>query len=516
MYNQGPFASWVPKPLMLLLILLILPPLAIVSGVYATNISDTASALGVYTDYIAAANNAVTIGMGLAISIIMRVKMRFRSKEILVGCSIIVALLLLLNGTTDNPHVLIVGSLLIGFFKMFALMEMILPVLFILSPQGERGQFYSLFYPIIIVVSQLAGYFFANLIYHTNYQAPYFLMAAAMLGIAALGLVFQHNQRFARKMPLYQLDWLSLILLGASAMSFNYGLSFMKQQGWLQSSRIVVALLAGVLLLALTIYRQQFLKRKLFHFDLFLKKDHVWHSLVLLLFLGIYLASSGIYVQYSMAILGYSNLINAQLNLWMIPGILLGGAIAFYGFRKKLNLKYVILLGFFAFFLHTAGLYFLIQPQLNIEYLYFPMLLKGLGMGLLFIVIWYYAAINLSPDQSLGVTSILLIVRTFFATALASVTLGWATYAGQWQSLSDIAGLLDVGAGASGNLYQTLQLNAIMASSKVVLGCLCLLFVPIALFVATHAYGQLNFRRVVFFRKLVRGNSLKGYRFVRA
>ncbi|MBT2556615.1 MFS transporter [Hymenobacter sp. ISL-91] len=515
MYNQGPFATWVPKPLMLLLILLIMPPLAVVSGVFTTNITDISGALGVYADYIAAANNAGTIGMGLALSIIMRVKVRFRSKEILVGTSIIVALLLLLNGTTDNPHVLIVGSLLIGFFKMFGLMEMILPVLFILSPQGERGRFYSLFYPIIIVVSQVAGYFFAGLIANSGYQAPYLLMAAIMLGVAALGLIFQHNQRFARKMPLYQLDWLSLLLLATSAMAFNYALSFMRQQGWFQAGYVPLGLVAGVAFLALTVIRQRFLKRKLIQFEL-IKREHVWHSLVLLLFVGIYLASSGIYVQYSMGVLGYSNLINAQLNLWMIPGILLSGVVAFFGFKKSLNLKYVILLGFFAFFLHSACLYFLIQPQLNIEYLYFPMFLKGLGMGLLFIVVWYYAAVNMTPEQSLGITAILLMVRTFFATALASALLGWAGYAGQWQSLNDLAGTLDAGVMASSSLYQSLQLNALMASGKVVLGCLCLLFFPIALFVLTHHYGQFNYRRVVFFRKMIRGNSLRGYRFAKA
>ncbi len=506
MYNQGPFANWVPKPVMLLLIVAMLLPIAVIGGIYTSNITDIAGGLGTYTEYISVANNATTIGMALGISIMMRIKMRFRTKEIMVGGTIILALLSLMNGTTQNPQVLIAGSLLIGFVKIFPMIEMMLPVLFMLSPKGERGRFYSLFYPMIIVASQVSGYGFSRLMFQSNYQAPYFLMAAIMLSIAALCLVFQHNQRFSFKMPLYQVDWLSLILLAGGAMGLNYGLSFMKQQGWFQSPAIVGLLAGGLLLIALTIYRQKFLKRKMFHFDLFLKRDHIWHSLVLLLFLGLYLASSGVFVQYSMGVLGYSNLINAGLNLWMIPGLIASGVICFFGFKKGWHLKWAILGGFGAFFLHTVMLYFLIQPQLNITSLYLPMMLKGLGMGLLFIVVWYYAAIDLTPDKSLGVTAIMLMVRTFVATAVGSALLGWAGYAGQWQSFTDMAGGTDSGSG-----YGALQLSALMASGKIVLGVMSWLFIPIALFVITHHYGRFNYRRMVFFRKLVRGNSVKGY-----
>jgi len=64
--------------------------------------------------------------------------------------------------TTDNPYVLIVCSFLIGFFKMFPMIEMILPVMFILSPTGDRGKFYAIFYPLAIGFGQLSSYYFAK------------------------------------------------------------------------------------------------------------------------------------------------------------------------------------------------------------------------------------------------------------------------------------------------------------------------------------------------------------------
>lgn len=511
MYNKGPFATWVPKPLMLLLIILFLFPLLAIMGVYTSNTTDIAGALATYSEYISLANNATTIGMAVAVTIALRVKMRFRSKEIIACCTILLALFSYIIGTTDSPLVVVTGSFFIGFFKMFPIIEMILPVMFIVSPMGDKGQFYAIFYPVSICIGQLSSYFMSDLIFDSSWQAPYFIMSIIMLSIAALSLIFQHNLRFCFKMPLYQVDWLSLGMLSVSAMSLNVGFTFMRQQAWFSSPYIVGSLLLGLLLFAAVIYRQQFPKRKLIKFDLIIKKINVWYSLVLLIFLGFFLASSSIFIQYTVGVLGYNNLINAKLNLWMIPGIIIAGVYAFYSFKNKWRLKNYIATGFIAFFLHTLMLYLLIQPQMNIEHLYLPMILKGIGMGILFIGIWFYASMDLEMNDLLGIMGILLITRTFVATAFAGAIISWAMYQGQWQSLNDISMYLDNGEFGMG-IYQTTQINAMLASSKIVLGSLCWLIIPILIFVMTHHFGQFNYRRVVLFKKVIRGSRIRGYR----
>ncbi|MFA4870429.1 MAG: hypothetical protein WC623_19690 [Pedobacter sp.] len=327
-----------------------------------------------------------------------------------------------------------------------------------------------------------------------------------------MSLIFQHDLRFGFKKPLYQIDWLSMILLCSSAMSFNIVFTFMRQQGWFISPYIVAALVVGFLFLGLTIWRQRFLNRPLIRFDVF-RKENVVHGLILLFFLGIYLASSSIYVQYAIGVLGYNNLINAETNLWMIPGIILSGVLAFYCFKYEWKLKFYVGGGFLSFFFHTFLLYLLIQPQMNIEYLQYTMILKGLGMGMLFISIFIYASKDLNMDEMFGTMSILIMIRGFLGTSFGGAILNWALYQGQWQSLSDISMFLDGGSFANGmSMYQNLSLNALMASSKIVLGSLCWLIVPILVFVLAHHYGQFDYRRIVLFRKLIKGNPTKGYR----
>src|SRR5690606_26307043 len=119
----------------------ILLPMMTVTGVYSSAITNISGALATYTEYISLASNAGTIGMGVAISILSRIKSRFRSKEIIATCAILLAILSYMCGTTDSPIVLICCSFLIGFFKMFPLIEMVLQMMFILSPSGDKGRF---------------------------------------------------------------------------------------------------------------------------------------------------------------------------------------------------------------------------------------------------------------------------------------------------------------------------------------------------------------------------------------
>lgn len=485
-----------------------------ISGVYTSSATDISGGLAMYNEFISLANNATTIGMGLSMLIALRIKMRFRSKEIITTSTVILAALSVMIATTDSPYVLVACSFLIGFFKMFPLIEMILPMMFILSPTGDKGRFYAIFYPLSIIAGQVASYYFTSFVFDSGYQSPYYIMAIIMLIIACISLIFQHNQRFCFKMPLYQIDWLSMLMLFISTMGLNIGLTFMKQQAWFVSPLVVGSLIVAAIFFVLLVIRQKYVKRPFFNFASFYKMPNVGHSMILLVFLGIFLASSSIFSQYTVGVLEYNNLINAKINLWMIPGIAISGVLAFIGFKNKWNVKYYIASGFVAFFLHTVCLYFLLQMQMDINYLNYSMILKGLGMGILFIGIWYYASLDLPMDKLFGIMCILIISRTFITTAVGGAIIGWATYQGQWQSLNDITMYLDMGAIQNGMaMYKALNLNALMASGKMVLGSIAWLIIPIIIFVFSHHYGRFNYRRIVLFKKLIKGNSIKGYKF---
>src|SRR5690606_31005394 len=146
-YNKGLFKSWVPKPLQLLLILVFTILIMTLNPVNSGNISMMVGDLGIMPDYLMMANFASFIGMATAMPLILRVKMRFRTKEIMVTSLAVSAVLSFVIATTNVAEIIIASALIMGFFKMFMMLEFILPLMFILSPDGKRGRFYAIFYP---------------------------------------------------------------------------------------------------------------------------------------------------------------------------------------------------------------------------------------------------------------------------------------------------------------------------------------------------------------------------------
>ena len=176
-YNKGLFKSWVPKSVQLLLILIFTFVIMSVNPVNMGNISMMVGDLGTMSEYLMMANFASFIGMATSMPLVLRVKMRFRTKEIMIVSLAVTALLSFVIGTTEVPEIIVAASFLMGFFKMFMMMEFILPLMFILSPDGKRGKFYAVFYPFSIIAGNISGYYLAKLAYHTTWQYAHLLTA---------------------------------------------------------------------------------------------------------------------------------------------------------------------------------------------------------------------------------------------------------------------------------------------------------------------------------------------------
>lgn len=249
MYNQGLFHSWVPKPLMLLLLVLIALVFFGVSAIYTPNITYLVGSTGAMSEYYLLANYANVVGMGAVMPLVIRIKARFRTKEILVTSFVGIALMYIVMGTTHQPQVIIGASFLIGLLKMLGMMEVVLPLMFILSKDGNRGRFYSIFYTAVLIFTQVIGYYVTKISYYANWQYAYLFYAAVCLVAALVCIVFQHNQRFMRKVPLYYIDWISVLLYIGSFMVLGYILAFGKQQNWFESDHILYASVSFVVLI---------------------------------------------------------------------------------------------------------------------------------------------------------------------------------------------------------------------------------------------------------------------------
>ena len=460
------------------------------------NIGQMMSSTGIVSEFFLLGNFAGTIGMALYIPMIMRIKMRFRSKELMITALLTMAIMITVIATTTSGVVIVGASLIFGVAKMVGMIEVLLPVQFILSRNGEKNRFYAIFYPAALILGQFGGITASIFSQSLSWQGIHFNAAATLLIMALVCVVFMHNKRFAKKMPLYYVDWMGLLLFATGLISLAYLFSFGKQQDWFVSRNIQVAAITATVAIVSLVIRQLNIKRPFLAFKIY-KRNDILVGLMLLVGQGTYMGASSIMTIYSTAILGFNWMTNASLNLMMIPGMITAGFVAYHWTKNKIPLKMYIFSGFAAHFLYTVMLYFMMVPQLNITQLFLPQMLNGYGMCTLFISIWIYIFNKIEPETMLLSVAPIMVFRSFFMIALSSSLIGWLQYELQWQSVGNLALYFDtitLNHNPNVGLIRDVQLGAIMAANKRMLGFIIIAGLGFLTFIFLHQFGAQKYR----------------------
>ncbi len=513
MYSFGLFADWIPKPVTLLLILLFLFPIMIISGVYTANAGYMASDLGAFTEWIIFANHACTVGMAVSLPVILRYKLRFYTKHLMLASLFTLALCSFMIGTTDHLVVIVGCSFLIGFAKMFALMELMIPVMYIISPDGDRAKFYSVFYALSLVVPQISGYFMTKIGFFTYWENVNIGMAAVMLFLFLLTAVFAHNKRFFKKVPLYYLDWMGMMLFTITFLALAYVLSFIKQQNYFRSDQIIIALVIMVGAFVLYLIKQSLSRRPFINFN-HLKQYNVAHGIIMLFMLGFLLAGGSIQTKITRGVLGYDTVYANSLNLWLILGIVAAGFFSMKWLMHKKSLKFYIFIGYSTYVLYYGVMYFLVSSTLSYELLIGPSILRGFCMTILFIGVWLYALNKLSFQATAGVASVLVLIRTMIGPGVWGAIFNFLDSKWQSESVETLIGKMDGAAYTQKmamSLYRSVHLEGLMVSSKRLYGILVLFGLVILLYLLLLNFEPFSKRSIILLRKKLSGESVEDY-----
>ena len=516
MFNKGLYHTWVPKLAQLVLIFATLIFILPAGGVYTANSAVMYADLGNLSEQLSFANNASTIGMVLAMPLIFSVINHFRLKEIVVTALVVVAVLSLVISQTESPYLIIGLSYIIGFLKYFALLVFILPVMRLVSPTGDRAQFYFFFYPFSICMGQLATYVTAKIAYVADWRHVYLWMAIGLLGCALAAIVTMHNKRGGKQVKMRGVDWKSALLLGTALSLLNYVFAFSKQQDWFNSGYIQIASVGFLILSVSFLYRQSVLDKPYVGLH-FLRKRNVLTGILLMLLMGMYLATGVLQTAFT-TVLGYDSPTTNVLNIAMVPGIIVGSLICRLAKKYSWAVRWPIFIAFICFQLSSIQMYFMIAPVIEIEFLLLPIFLKGVGMCILFIVVSLLVVDKLGPMDMLPVVSIFMAFRTFIGTSLFSAVFTWALYKLQLFQMSNLSSAVDgmnpfaTLRGDTSLLYKSVSAQATLMAVKQLFGYVVLGGMIILVFVLLHPFNHLHHRKLILSRKRFRGESTKGYR----
>lgn len=222
-----------------------------------------------------------------------------------------------------------------------------------------------------------------------NFSWPYIFYINIPIGIIAtlLTLTYVKSPKYGEKLKANQVDWWGIVFLTAFIGSLQFVLEHGQQDDWFENQTIVVLSVVSFVGLLLFIWRELVYKYPIVNLRV-LNDSNLKIGVILCFILGFGLYGSTFVIPiYTQAILGWTA---TDAGLLLIPSsIMTGIMMPIIGklIQKGIPQTYMVALGFSIFFGFTFWMYSIMTPDTGSEHMFNPLLLRGIGLGLLFVPI---------------------------------------------------------------------------------------------------------------------------------
>ena len=254
-------------------------------------------------------------------------------------------------------------------------------------PVAKRGMAQAIYGMGVIVGPTLGpplgGYFV------DHFSWPYIFYINIPIGIIAafLTLTFVRSPKFGEKLRASQVDWWGIALLAGFVGSLQYILEHGQQDDWFNDRIINILTLVSSVSFILFIWRELNYKHPIVNLRV-LKNTNLRVGVVMSFVLGFGLYSSTFIIPiYTQSILGWSAL---DAGLILIPSsITTGFMMPMIGklIQRGVPQAYMVAAGFLAFFIFSFWMHNVLTPDTGTEHIFWPLILRGIGLGLLFVPI---------------------------------------------------------------------------------------------------------------------------------
>lgn len=236
-----------------------------------------------------------------------------------------------------------------------------------------------------------------------NFSWPYIFYINIPLGIIAtfLTITFVKSPKYGEKLKANQVDWWGIVFLASFIGSLQFVLEHGQQDDWFNDNLIVFLSCVSVFGLLAFIWRESTYKYPIVNLSV-LKDSNLRIGTIMTFILGFGLYGSTLIIPiYTQSVLGWTA---TDAGLLLIPGsITTAIMMPFIGkmIQKGVPQGYMVAAGFFVFFIFTFWMRNIITPDTGAEHMFWPLILRGVGLGLLFVPITTLSLSTLS-GKSIG------------------------------------------------------------------------------------------------------------------
>ncbi len=254
-------------------------------------------------------------------------------------------------------------------------------------PIAKRGMAQAIYGMGVIVGPTLGPPLGGYIVDHFSW--PYIFYINIPIGIAAtfLTLTYVRSPKYGEKLKANQVDWWGIIFLAAFVGSLQFVLEHGQQDDWFNDNLILSLSVLSLVGLLLFVWREMTYQHPIVNLKV-LKDGNLRIGIVMCFILGFGLYGSTLIIPiYTQSILGWSA---TDAGLLLIPGsITTAFMMPIVGnlIQKGVPQGYMVGLGFMIFFAFTFWMYNVITPDTSVDNMFWALILRGIGLGLLFVPI---------------------------------------------------------------------------------------------------------------------------------
>lgn len=222
-----------------------------------------------------------------------------------------------------------------------------------------------------------------------NWSWPYIFYINVPLGIIAtmLTLTFVKSPKYGEKLKANQVDWWGIVFLAAFIGSLQFVLEHGQQDDWFADPTIVTLSVVSLFGLLAFIWRESVYEHPIVNLKV-LRDNNLRIGTIMGFILGFGLFGSTFIIPiYTQSILGWTA---TDAGLLLIPSSLMTAfmmPIIGQMIQRGVPQPYLVAAGFLSFFLFTFWMYNVMTPDTGTEHMFWPLILRGFGLSLLFVPI---------------------------------------------------------------------------------------------------------------------------------
>lgn len=497
-----PQIRFIPEKLKPWLVILFIIIFNCTGGVYLAAVSEMVGSTQLLQEDIMMAGYASLVGMALFFAIMFRLKWAIRPKTALSTCVPVLITANLICMHTSSVPMLVGVSLVAGFFRMWAIYECNSTIQLWITPKRDMAIWFCYIYLMVNGTIQLTGIAALSFSVWASWHYMHWFIIGALLLIWLIVLICYKGISIMPRLPLLGIDWIGMLLWGATAMSVLFICIYGEHYDWWKSDHICFATAFGFLVLGLNIYRATFLRHPYISLAIF-KMPIVWQCVGVILIMDLLLAPSHICEHALMeGVLGYDHQNVLTLNWISIIGVLIGILFTWQTFaRRKWTFQRMLIIAFSCFAFYLAYFYFRIDYNLPKEALYLPVIVRSAGYVIVAVLVLTANARLPFPFVFLHGLSFQNMFSAALAGPIGNAIVGRALTVIMARNSMLLSQNMDsVALSANripmGELYGMVQVQSLMESMKEIYGFLLLVAI-LCLLILMMRYSSIRPRKLI-------------------